>query len=390
MKNLIQAKYILSALVLAACSGPGSKNPVSDLSDMREKAKLESERGPDAPRVITQYVNKDTVKTQEEATFNNSYVKIEIDKKNYPLVFFENKASTATVHLRVFDPDIKMRLNAKGLPAGATLTDVSTASNPGTYELKWTPPLYTVPATEIGPKVFVDAKWVAELVSAKTETKAATIRGMVFEEPISYSVFKTQEKPSDLAVAGLSDKAEEGQSYPFSVVVTFPGVDGQAPQKPVIGWYKDTTTQVAGTDYQEMDGSRFVDYDSSRTPVEYLDNFKWKFNLVLKLNDKDNAVQVQKAKDGSLMTNSDTTHIRFVLKANSGFSYANASVVRISVKRTMPPAPPAAPPVADAPAAPATPEAPKADAPKADAKKADVKKPAAKKTTSKPATKKAK
>jgi hypothetical protein len=352
MKNLKRFTYIIPALLLAACgSGSNGKKPVSDIAQMREDAKTEMQRGPDAPRTVPQYIDRWHTEKQEEATLTNSYFSVSVEKNDLPLNFYENKASAPKFYLRTFDPDITMKLTAQNLPAGASLNLKSTSGNAQTYELNWTPKYGTLAFADQSPKI-INIKLVPVLVSAKVASKADVVKGLALEKEEFLNVFRSQEQIPDLQVAGLGAEIQEGQTTPFTVTVTIPGVDDSFPQKPQIGYFNDSVTQVAGTNYREMSGVRYITLDDSRAAVEYLGNYKWKFNLVF--DTKNMPVEAQKAKDGNVMANADSTHTRFVLKVSSAFNASPAKVVQVNIKHLAPVVAPAAP--APAPETPATPK----------------------------------
>jgi hypothetical protein len=351
MKNLNHSKYLLLPLILAACGGPGSKTPVSDIDQIRAKSQAQTDAGnlPGAPRNVPEYVVREKEVIKEQATLNESYIKVEIDKKDSPLVFFEGRTSSAKIYLRILDPSVKMTLTAKDLPQGATLQDVSTVNEPNTYQLKWTPALYTIAAGEDAPKIMSLTLVPVVDASRTPANKLALIQKMFLDKVFTFSVFRTQEKAYELQISGLNSTTNEGQLDTFSVTVRMPGVDDHSPQKPSIGAFKDNVNQVAGTNYMEMDGSKYVDLTQAN--VEYLGDFKWRFNNLI-IDTKSKPVDAQKAKDGSIVANSDVTHVRFALKVYGPYTATNATVVQIAIKRDLPPAAPAV----ETPAAPKAPD----------------------------------
>jgi hypothetical protein len=329
MKTLSHIKFILPALILAACGVPGNKKPVSDIQEIREKATSEmngtNKPAPTPPVVAPKEVNT----TQDKA--NERFFKIELDKKDSPLRFYEQKTNTAKFYLRVMDSSLRLSLQGKDLPAGAALKDVSTVKEPNVYELNWTPALNTVGANEESPKMMMLTLAVVVDAEKTPAAKVALLKGLQLEKVMTFAVFKGQEKPSALVITGLNGKAEEGQIVPFNVVVRIPGVDESSTAKPTLALLVDEGAPQKGVDYREMDGRSYVTNDDSRAPVEYLGDFKWKFNLLF--DTKNNRVEDQKAKDGSVMANADTTHVRFGIKVNAPFTAAPVTVMQVAIKR---------------------------------------------------------
>lgn len=329
MKNALSYTLIAASLSFTACGGSNlSDSQEATLQQIRENSKLQLKNGPPQVPEKLVYVPKPVEVIKEQATLNDSYFKIDLGDKT--MAFYEGQATAYKITLRVQDSDIQMKLTAKGLPTGAELKDISTAQSPNTYELRWTPALYTISYDEQPPKT-VNAILVPVLVSAKTQAKANTVKGLSLERTIFFSVFRNQEKPSELTVNGLAAEIQEGQVVPFSVVAKFPGVDNNSPVKPYLGHFKDNATQVAGSNYLEMDGTRYVSVDSSRAAVEYIGDFKWKFNLVF--DTKNNPVESQKAKDGSI-ANVNFTQTRMGMRAFGAFNSSPVSVVRVKITRT--------------------------------------------------------
>lgn len=335
MKNLNHLSIVATALLVVACGGPGSKQPVSDIQDIREKSTLGTGYKPGAPREIPKYIETEKKVIQEQATLNESYIKVEVDKKDMPLRFYENTSSKIKFYLRILDPSLKMTLTGKDLPPGAKFINVSTPQDPDAYELTWTPPLYTISFSEETPKVMT-LTLLPVVNSAKTPAaKVAIVQKLFLEKVFAYFVFRTQEKPSELVISGLSGKAEEGLVTPFSVEARIPGIDDRSAQKPTIGYFKDNINQIAGTNYLEMDGVRHIKADDSRAEVEYLGDFKWKFNLLF--DAKNIPVEIQKDKSGKTLEDANETHVRFGLKVYAPFNATNTTIVKIAIKRQLPP-----------------------------------------------------
>lgn len=337
MKNVLSYTLVAATFVFTACGGTTGKSPVSDIQQIRENAKNDLQKGPQQVQERIVYVEKDKEVIKEQATLNDNYFKIDLGDKM--MAFYEGQQTAYKITLRVQDPEIQMKLTAKGLPAGAELRDISTAQSPNTYELRWTPALYTISYDEQPPKM-MNATLVPVLVSAKTPAKANTVKGLSLERTILFSVFRNQEKPSELTVTGLDKEVQEGQTVAFSVTVKFPGVDKNAPVKPYLGQFKDNATQVAGSEYMEMDGTRYVSADPSRTAVEYIGDYKWQFNLVF--DTKNNPVETQKLKNGTAAT-VNFTQTRLGLRAFGAYNSSPVSIVRVKIARPTPAAPEAAP-----------------------------------------------
>lgn len=329
MKRLMQLSLITLGFALTACGGGSAEVPTEELVQMREKAKVNLAQGPQSLPEKIVYITKDKEVIKEQATLTDSYFKIDIADKT--LSFYEGQATAYKIALRVQDPEIQMKLTAKGLPAGAELKDISTKNSPNTYELRWTPALYTISYDEQPPKT-MNATLVPVLISAKTPKKAEVVKGLALERTIFFSVFRNQQKPSELVLSDLPKEIQEGQIVPFSVIAKFPGVDNNAPVKPYLGSFKDNTTQVAGSEFLEMDGARYVSIDSNRASVEYLGDYKWKFNLVF--DTKNNPVEAQKSKTGGVAS-VDFTQVRLGMRAYGAFNASPATVVRIKILRTV-------------------------------------------------------
>ncbi|MGZ3742715.1 MAG: hypothetical protein ACXWRA_02560 [Pseudobdellovibrionaceae bacterium] len=325
MNNFLRSLILCAFLLTTACGGGSSgNNKVEDLTQLRAETKKQMTTGFQPPPERVDYVVKEKEVIKEQATLTDSYFKIDISDKM--LNFYEGQSSAYKITLRVQDPELQMKLTAKGLPVGAELRDISTPKSPNTYELHWSPPLYTISYDEQPPQV-IAATLVPVLVSAKTFKKAETVKGLSLERTITLNVFRNQDKPSELAIEGLPQEIQEGQVAPFSVIATFPGVDNNAPVKPNLGYFKDNISQIATSNYLEMDGTRYVSTES----VEYIGDYKWKFNLVF--DTKNNPVESQKSKDGSIAT-VNFTQVRVGIRVFGAFNASPAKILRIKILRT--------------------------------------------------------
>lgn len=270
------------------------------------------------------YVPKEVPVVQEQTTLNDNYFKIVMSDKL--MSFYEGETNSYKISLRVLDPEIQMKLTAKGLPAGAELKDVSNSKEPNTYELRWKPNFNTISYDEMPPKMY-QATLVPVLVSAKSDKKAQAVRGLSLEKTMMFTLFRTQQKPAELVISGLPSDIQEGKSEEFSVVATMPGLDQQGSVKPTIQVFQETGSQVAGSEYVDMDGSRYVYVKN----VEYMDNFKWKFNMAFDTETR--PVEAQINKDGTL-ANTDFTQVRFGMRVFGSFNASPASMVRMKINRT--------------------------------------------------------
>lgn len=131
MKNMNHLKYILPTLLLAACGG--SKTPIANIDQLRADAKLEAQRGPDAPRVQKEYYGKEE---RVEVLVGAAQAKVGIALADGKIPqFFEGSASS--VKFIVTSPaGSEVKLTAINLPKGAQ-GPTKVAAN--TYEVKWTP-----------------------------------------------------------------------------------------------------------------------------------------------------------------------------------------------------------------------------------------------------------
>ncbi len=327
MKNFLRLTLLAPLFLMTACGGSSGNNPVEDLAQMRANAKKDLTNGPQVIPERVVYVTKEKEVIKEQATLTDAYFKIDISDKM--MSFYEGQTTAYKITLRVQDPELQMKLTAKGLPAGAELKDISTPKTPNTYELRWTPALYTISYDEQPPKAMT-ATLVPILVSAATSIKAETVKGLSLERTIFFNVFRNQDKPSELVLSGLTPEAQEGQVIPFSVVAKFPGVDGNAPLKPYLGLFKDNITQTAGSNYLDMDGTRYVSADPSRASVEYVGDYKWKFNLIF--DTKNNSIEAQKSKDGSIVA-VNFTQVRLGMRVFGAFNASPATVVRVKITK---------------------------------------------------------
>lgn len=340
---------IALSMTLTAC-GKYDKNPVGNLDQMREAGTKELVLGPDKPQVIREevvvYVPKEvvreverqvpTVVTQvvEQATVDEKYLVIAPDLN---MNFVEGKSASFKVRARVLLPGAKINLTARNLPEGATLKDVSTANDPGLYELSWAAPLSTVPATS-GHKVFT-VKLVAQITETKDAADRKLLESLAREKEISLTVFRDQSPPSELVVTNLPNEVSEGSLTSFQVTVKVPGIDGSAAQKPTLQPIFDGVVAAAGQNYQESDGTRHLVADAGKADVEYVGNQTWKFNRVF--DTKNIPAQPQLSKDGAVMANADGVRVRLSFKVYSPNGSSTAQVLKqIKIKYDRPVAAP--------------------------------------------------
>lgn len=315
MKKTQTLLTILTLSLLAAGCAEYSKEPVSDLEQLRATAKRDLEAGPQKPRVITKevIVEKPVVVVREESTIDDKFIVITADNQ---MAFNEGQRAQFKLRARVFVPGIQIQLKATGLPQGANLEKSTT--EPDVYLLTWTPSLYLVP-TNAAMKTF-SAQVFAEVISANSPAELAKLKGLTRQKDLSLILFKNAEAPSGLTVTGLPTELNEDSLTTFSVVVKVPGTDANAPQKPRLVVSYDGVRATAGNNFWEMDGSRYIVADANNKDAEFIGDSKWKFTLIF--DTKNISVQPQLSKDGALMPNADGTRVRLNFRVFSPYGIA--------------------------------------------------------------------
>lgn len=319
---------IMSLSLFAVGCGEYQKNPVADLQQMRQHARIEIEKGPDKPRTITNeiVVEKQVLVVKEESTIDEKLIVITPDAQ---MTFNEGKKGRFNIRARVLVPGISVKLTAQGLPEGARLEKSKTEKD--LYVLIWNPALYTVPTTGVM-KTF-NVKVSAEVDGAENAQVAEKLKGLVREKEFSLFLFKNQEAPTSLAVSGLAAEINENTLTPFSVTVKVPGIDGKSPQKPRLVVSYDGVSYTAGNSFLELDGSRYVVADLNKKDAEYLGDSNWKFTMLF--DTKNIALQPQLAKDGSLLAKADGTRVRLSFKVFSPSGIATPeSLTQVKIRYT--------------------------------------------------------
>lgn len=326
---------LVSLSLLAAGCGEYQKNPVPDLEKMREHGRLEMQKGPDKPRVITNDVIREVpvIVVKEQATIDENFIIITPDAQ---MTFNEGQASHFSIRARVLVPGIEIKLKASGLPSGARLE--KSKSEKDLYVLTWTPDLYTVPSNAAMKSYTV--KVTAEVTSAENPANAEKLKGLVREKEFPLFLFRNQEGPSGLSVSGIAPEIAEGSLVPFTVTVKVPGTDDKVPQKPRLVVSYDGVSYTAGNDFLELDGARYVvailnkkESDPNKKDIEYLGDSTWKYNLLF--DTKNNSVQPQLSKDGSILTNADGTRVRLSFKVYSPYGLSTPEVLtQVKIKYT--------------------------------------------------------
>ncbi len=310
MNFLKMSTIIFPVTMLLVGCGDWQKNPVdsNELETLRANSKKVITHGPDKPIEIvkTEIVEKEVQVIREESSVDDKFIVITPDSQ---MTFNEGQETSFKVYARVLVPNIQIKLTAQGLPEGAVL-EASTKEK-DLYIIKWKPALYTV-ASDSNMKSY-EVKVVAEVSSVNNEN--AKYRGLIKERDISLFVFKNQEAPKEVKLAGLSNEVSQGQVTPFSVTVTVPGTDEKSPTTPRLLVSYDGVSVSTGNNFQELDGSRHVLADKSKKEVEYIGNSQWKFNLIY---DTKNIIPLpQLSKAGEPIANADGVRVRVSFKVVS-------------------------------------------------------------------------
>ncbi|HEY1079462.1 MAG TPA: hypothetical protein VGE46_05170, partial [Bdellovibrio sp.] len=308
MKSTKTLLPLIALTAVAVGCGEYKKNPAEDLGTMRENAKIEFNKGPDAAREITnvKVVEKPVYIYKEQATLDDKFIVITPDPQ---MAFNEGQAATYKINARVLVEGVKVSLKAQGLPAGAKLEKSATEAD--TYTLTWAPVINTIP-TNAAMKTYA-AKLSTEVVAANSPEQLNQLKGIVREKEINIFLFKNQELPTELTVMDLPTEVAEGATVTFTVTAKVPGTDKNSVQKPRLAVSYDGISSTAGNSFLELDGSRHVS-DVNAEP-EFIGESKWKFTRTF--DTKNIAVKPQLAKDGTVMVNADGTRVRLSLKVHS-------------------------------------------------------------------------
>ncbi|WP_374028840.1 hypothetical protein [Bdellovibrio bacteriovorus] len=329
MKNTQTLIPVLALSLLAGC-GEYSKDPVPELQKMRENAKVQIQQGPDKAREIvkTEIVEKEVVVVKEESTIDEKFIVITPDPQ---MTFNEGQTSQFKIRARVLVPGIEVKLTAAGLPEGARLE--RSQKEKDLYLLTWTPALYSIPANYAMKSYPV--KITAEVTSANNQAEADKLKGLVREKEVNLFLFRNQEVPSELAVAGLTQEVNEGTLVPFTITVKVPGIDDKTPVKPTLVVSYDAVSYTAGNRFLELDGARYVMLDATKKDAEYLGDSKWKFTRVF--DTKNISVQPQLAKDGTVLAGADGTRVRLSFKVYSPYGLSTPeSLTQVKIRYAQP------------------------------------------------------
>lgn len=320
MKNK-QLIIIPAFILLASC---GQKNPVSDLSELREKGKVAEEIGPQRPNTVTNtiIVEKPVEVIREGSTIDQNMVVISPEEG---MTFVEGKSSSFKIRTSVQIEKVEMSLTAQGLPEGAQWTKSTTEA--GVYILTWKPALYT---TGNAAMKVLKVKLVPKIISTGNDAAVEKLKGLVLDKTIDLNLFKNLEGPADLKVASLPSEIEEGKVSPFTVTVTVPGTDSKAPLKPTLNIRYDQIAISAGNNFQELDGSRHVVIDLNKKDPEYLGDAKWKYTLLF--DTKNILPQPQLDNSGKVIAAADGTRVRLSFKVTNQANGLSTPEVLAQVK----------------------------------------------------------
>ncbi|MEN0059888.1 MAG: hypothetical protein AAGB31_13700 [Bdellovibrio sp.] len=326
MKQISTLLPLLALTVVAVGCGEYKKNPVSDLEQLRAHGRVETQKGPDAARVVTIEKDRPVYKqhTTEAATITSDYVKIAPDSH---MSFNEEQESSYKIRASISLPHVVMELTAKNLPKEARLE--KSKEEKDTYILTWKPRLYSLPQDKNMKIISVTFK--ADIKSASSPQELEKLRSLVLEKKVELSLFKNQELPSELTVAGLEKEVFEDSEVSFTVTAKVPATDAQTPVKPRLVITYDGVNLTAGNNYRELDGSRHVLPGN----VEYMKDGVWKFSL--KFDTKKISVQPQLGRDGSALAHADGTNVRMSFKVLSPYGTSTPeSLMQLKIRYTKP------------------------------------------------------
>ncbi|MFN7729713.1 MAG: hypothetical protein ACK5P7_11200 [Bdellovibrio sp.] len=310
----------LSVVVMLGC-GKYEKHPVENIDTYRDNGRKELEKGPEKQETRTEtiIVEKPVEVVREQATIDENALIISPDRR---LVFTEGMPATYKVGARSTIAGVKVRLNAKNLPEGAKLEKSPTEAD--VYLLTWTPKIYTVPANDSLKEI--DVKFGIEVTETPSEKVKKALFGITREREVTLQVKRTQAVPTELAIEGLGAEVAEGTITKFQVTVKIPGIDGQAPRKPMLTVFNDLG-QTAGVAYLEQDGTRHVMIDPTAREAIYVGDLKWKFSLIF--DTKNISARPDLDSRGQTLSQSATSNVRFNLLVTSPFGTVTPQILKL-------------------------------------------------------------
>lgn len=251
---------VLTAL-LAGCSG---KDPLNRNSDpLKDYNSLEGSVLPHNERARTQYYVSDIFDIHSEEEQDSRRI----------LNFVEGETAVHPVRARLYMDGVRFDLQAKNLPAGATLTQDS--SEAGLWNLTWKPELGFIPPSqreqqwdiqlELVPQVGEDPRITANLPTQIERTVT-----------FSLMVRHTQLEPTIVAIKGLSSEISESQAVRFTVEVADPA--GHTEAVPAISWSYDPAQYSNET--QVYSGQNGIGWDYDNLTPKRLSNGNWEFSLI--------------------------------------------------------------------------------------------------------------
>jgi hypothetical protein len=324
---------ILPTLILAAC-GDYQKNPVDNLEEIRAKGKAEQELGPQKPKEIVKWKDRPVAVPVEQGSINSNFVTITEEatagQKDTSPDFYEGQTKSLAFRVRTSNNGIKVKLTIqeKTRPQGAEFKQ--STSDKDVYLLTWTPAPYTVGN---GEKAAFVVKLSAVLESAATKQLETQFKSVTHDKEVRLYVFKQKVAVPTHKVEGLPSEIKEGDIVTFTVTAVVPGVDDKSKAKPVLSAYYDGKNLTGDNSFQELDGYKYLNTNPSEP--QYVGNYTWKFTRLF--DTKNNAVDVQLAKDGSVMKNSDGTRVRVSFKVKSPLydfvSAESVSLIKITYNK---------------------------------------------------------
>lgn len=319
------------SLVAAGCGNSTyEKDPVPDLAQMREYAKIEVQKGPDKPRVITNDVlrEKEVLVIRESNTIDEKSIVITPDSD---MSFSEGRASQFAIRART-TAGLQINLKPVGFPEGAKLE--KSTQEKDLYVISWTPQLNTIPQNQM--KKSFPVKVVAQVISAATKEDFEKHKNLVKEKEFRLDLFKNLEAPANLSISGLGSEINEGTLTPITITVKVPGTDDKVAQKPRLVISYDGIAYTAGNTFLELDGSRHITADLNKLEPKYIGDSKWQFDRVF--DTKNIFVQPQLTNDGSVLPNADGTRVRVSFKVYNSYGLSTPetlSQVKIKYVKTI-------------------------------------------------------
>lgn len=286
-KRTFQLVFTAGSLILLAACGGGTKDPAQKYANLTDQAV--------APH--------DTKPRNQGYGVDGLILNTESGEE---LIFTEGESNSYIIQGRTPISGVTFELVPQSTPDGIEFKSVP--DQPNAIEIVGNPEIGYLPMGLDYKRMTIE--FTMKPTSVTNDEAKMALDVVDKRDSVDLIVRRTQRQPVIEKIEGLSERVNEDQVVPFSVIVSSPGTS--ADKKPLL-FKLDNPENLSGEADQTYGGSAFISYDREAKNPESMGDGRWAFHMLF---DAPKAMRLAQDEKGSL-TGDEDIKFNFSILVNS-------------------------------------------------------------------------